>query len=66
MAFTEAEEARIQAIETVLNQMQIAIKNLAAKQQMRQLMLLKQGEVNSIGERVTSLESQIAILQEAL
>lgn len=66
MAFTDAEEARILAIEKLLNELQVSVKNLAAKQQIRQLLLLKQAEIDALTKRVTSLESMMALVQESL
>lgn len=66
MAWTTAEETRIQAIEELLNKLQTAINNLMSKQQMRQLLLIKEEEINTLKERVTALEAQIAVLQGSL
>lgn len=64
MAFSDAEELRIRNIETVLNDLQTAVNdNLASKQQMRQLILIKQSQIEELERRVDSLESQIALLQ---
>jgi len=66
MAFSAAEETRIQAIETMLNSLQIAVSNLASKQQLRQLTLLKQNEIEALETRITALETIVATLQAAL
>jgi polyhydroxyalkanoate synthesis regulator phasin len=66
MAWTTAEEKRIQAIETAINQLQTAVSNLMSKQQMRQLLLLRQEEIDTMKERITALETQIATLQGQL
>jgi len=66
MAWSDAETERVQAIETMLNNLQVAISNLASKQQIRQLLLLKQQEIDALTVRVASLETQITALQASL
>lgn len=66
MAWTDAESDRIATLETVINQLQIAVTHLAAKQQLQQLLLLKQAEIEELTNRVESLERMVAILQQAL
>lgn len=63
MALTDAEKIRLETMETVINDLQVAISNLMAKQQMRQLLQIKQKEVDALTVRVASLESQVAVLQ---
>ena len=66
MALTAYEEARIALIEEVLNELQIATANLAAKQQVRQLILLRQTEIDSLTTRVAELERIITILEQRM
>ena len=66
LSWSDAEELRIATIETLLNQLQIAVSNLAAKQQIRQLLLLKQSEIDALTQRVADLERMVALLEEAL
>ena len=66
MSWTDAEETRIQAIETILNNLQIAVNNLMSKQQVRQLLLIKQNEIDSLTQRIETLESQVTNLQNTL
>lgn len=66
MAWTDTETQRIEAIEEMLNTLQIAIRNLASKLQVEQLMLIKQTEIDSIKDRVISLESQVTALQSRI
>jgi polyhydroxyalkanoate synthesis regulator phasin len=66
MAWTDAETNRIEAIEDMLNKLQVAINNLASKKQMQQLLLLKQNEIDSLTQRVVTLESQITLLQNLM
>jgi len=57
--------SRITAVEDLLNVMQTALNGVATKQQMKALLALRQAEVTDLQARVTALESQIAILQDA-
>jgi hypothetical protein len=66
MALTDYEEARLALIETALTNLQVAVQNLAAKQQLRQLSLLKQTEVDELRRRVDELERLIIILENSL
>ena len=66
MAFTDAENQRILTIEETLNDCQTAINNLMTKTQMRQLIMIKQGEIDALTKRVEDLESQLTILQSKL
>lgn len=63
MAFTSGEETRIKLVEDVLIDVQKAIKNLASKTQMRQLLLLKQTEVDELTKRIETLEAEVEILR---
>lgn len=58
-----ATEARLQALESAVNNIQTAITNLASLAQLRQLNIIKQDEINALKERVDKLESEIQILQ---
>jgi polyhydroxyalkanoate synthesis regulator phasin len=66
MAFTAAEEARITAIEEMINKLSIAVGNLMSKQQMRQLLLLKQTEIDTMKDEISTLKSQVTSLQSSL
>ena len=63
MAWTTSEQQRITALEEVINDLQVAISNLMSKQQFSQLLILKQAEIDALTTRVTSLETQVAVLQ---
>lgn len=63
MAFTASEEVRIQAIENAINQLQVALQNLASKKEFRQLLLIRQEEIDDLKSRVTALETQVSTLQ---
>ena len=63
MAFSVAENLRIETIEKLLNELQTAITNLASQQQLRQLAVLKQEEIDTLAARVTTLETQVQALQ---
>jgi len=64
MALTDQEKGRITAIEKMINDLQIAVNNCAAKAQLRQLLTLKQQEIKELQDRVACLESQISVLQK--
>lgn len=66
MALTAAEEARIDAIEKVLNELQIAINNLVSKRQVNMLLLVKQDEIDTLKTRVDQLETQLTTLQNRI
>lgn len=66
MAFTDAESIRIIAIEEAVNDVQTAVNNLASKQQMRQLLLIKQSEIDALTQRVAALETQVQVLQNRI
>lgn len=66
MAWTDAENTRVSTIETLLNKVQTAMTKLMTKQQMRQLLLIKQKEVDALTLRVTALETQVLDLQSKL
>lgn len=54
---------RIVEIEETINTLQTALNNLASKKTMNQILAIKQKEIEDLKSRVTSLESQISILQ---
>ncbi len=64
MAFTAAENDRINAIELLLNKIQTTIINLASQKQLRSIVVLKQNEINDLTARVATLELQVATLQK--
>ncbi len=66
MALTDAENQRITTIEELLNKVQVAISNLASKQQLTSLLLIKQTEINSLTQRVATLEAEVQALQSKL
>lgn len=66
MAWTTAETERITLLETVVNDLQVAVSKLMSKQQMRQLLLVKQQELDALTVRVASLEAQVEVLQSKI
>lgn len=58
-------EARLNAIEKAINEIQVAITNLASMAQLRQLNVIKQAEINDLKERVERLESELQVLQNS-
>ena len=57
-------EQRIFLLEEVVNNIQIAIKNLATKDQMSQLVLLRQQDIESLQTDVTALQNQVNEISE--
>ena len=54
---------RITALEKFVEQLQTVVNNLASKQQVRQLLLLKQQEITDLEARVTELERIVSLLE---
>jgi len=65
MVWTDNEKSQVTDIEKLLNKIQIAITNLASRAQLRQLLLVKQKEIDDLKTRVTSLESRIKIIEDS-
>lgn len=63
MAFTATEEIRVKALEDAVVAIQTAISNLASKEQLRQLTLIKQADIDDLKVQVEELETAIAIIQ---
>lgn len=63
MAWTAAETERIVKIEKVITKLSTAINNLASKQQLAALTVLKTNEITELKNKIASLESQLALLQ---
>lgn len=66
MALTTAEEKRIENIETVCNSLSTAVANLMSKQQMRQLLLIREQEIETMKQQIAALESQVSTLQSQI
>jgi polyhydroxyalkanoate synthesis regulator phasin len=66
MAFTGTDETRIEAIENAILDLQKAVSNLASKQQVKQLVLIKQEEIISLTARVTELERLITLIENSI
>jgi hypothetical protein len=56
MSFSQTEENRVRAIESKLNEIQVAISNLADKQLLRQTLLLLQRQVNDVRALIDQIE----------
>jgi len=54
---------RLNVIEAAIDDLKVAVTNLASVKQLKQLNIIKQNEVIDLKERVTALESQVQILQ---
>jgi predicted nucleic acid-binding Zn-ribbon protein len=63
MAWTATEEKRIQAIELKLNELQEALNALATKAQLKQLVNIRQSEIETLKSQVASLQAQVLALQ---
>ena len=64
MAWTDAEEGRIRTLEIAVNELQDIVKNkLVSKLTHRTLINLKQAEIDALQVRITSIETQLAVLQ---
>jgi len=59
-------DQRLDALEAAVTQLQTVIPNLASKKQLQQLSLLKQKEVDDLGDRVTQLEATVKLIQDSL
>ena len=58
-------ESRLVALETKCNEMQEALNKVPTKQQLNALSMVRQNEIDELKQRVSDLESQVAILQSA-
>lgn len=65
MAFTESEERRVRAVELKLNDVQTALNNLATREQLKQLLNIRQSEIAELQEKVVELEQRILDLENA-
>lgn len=66
MALTNAELARLTAIEEMLNTLQTVVSNLATKQMLRQINLQRQTELDTLNAKINELEAIVQTLQNAL
>lgn len=57
-------EEKIDFLTKVLNDVQVAITNLASKAQLRQLTLLKQKDIDDLKNRVEDLENEVTLLKQ--
>jgi polyhydroxyalkanoate synthesis regulator phasin len=65
MALTESENARILAIEEMLNNVQVALNQLATKTQLKSLANIRQAEIDTLKEQVAALEQRIFNLESS-
>ena len=66
MALSDAELQRLTAIEEAINNLQIAVSNLATKQMVRHLELLRQRDLDSLETKIAEVEAIVKVLQRAL
>ena len=57
-------EERVEEVETALNSIQIAMNKLATQAQLKSFVNIKQSAITDMEERITSLETQVATLQD--
>jgi hypothetical protein len=55
---------RIVLLEARLNEMQTALNNLATKQQMKQLLALRQADIDALQETTADHEARIVALED--
>lgn len=66
MPLTNAQlQERIEAIENKLNEIQVALNNLATKKQLNQSVNVRQSEITDLQTRVSDLESEVQTLQSS-
>ena len=63
MGWTAAEEARVVNIEDAITTLVTAHGNLVSKLQLRQLLILKQAELDELTKQVTALEAAVTLLE---
>jgi len=63
---TDSEEARMELIEETINKLLTWVRNLVDKQQFRQLMLIRQQEIDALTDRLTGIESRLDIITSTL
>ena len=56
-------ENRFLVIERKLDEIQVALNNLATKSQMKALLNIRQSEIEDLGTRVSTLESKVQVLE---
>jgi hypothetical protein len=66
MALTDSEEARMELIEETINKLLTWVRNLVDKQQFRQLMLIRQQEIDAINDRLTAIEARLDLITSTL
>ena len=64
MSLTNAEEKRIQTVETALALHATAIKNLASKRQLNHVLALVERQVKAINDEISSIKTQIEALKK--
>ena len=64
MAFTALEEQRIKAIEKAINKIQVSLTKSVTLDQLKQMLTLRNAELKALSDHITTLESQISILQK--
>jgi hypothetical protein len=65
MAWSDAEETRVVAIETIINNLQSSVHLLVTKTNLQQLATAQQEEIDSLSTRIDALERMTLLLQRA-
>ena len=65
MALTAIEEKRLQSIEETLNRVQTALNNLATKTQLKQLLNIRQAEIDALRKELEELSQRVSNLESA-
>jgi hypothetical protein len=59
-------QIRVTLLEEMLNKVQVALTNTATLNQLRQILLIKQSELEDLRADYTSLKNRVDILQEEI
>jgi hypothetical protein len=63
LPWNDNELARVLQIETTINELLTAVANLMTKKQYRQLMAIRQAEIESLQTDVIELQSRLSIVE---
>ncbi len=63
MSLTALEETRLQNIESSINKIQAALKNVSSKRQLTQLLAVLQKDNADLKARIEALESAVSVLK---
>lgn len=66
MSWSESETRRVEAIEDMLNEIQVALNNLASKTQLKSLLSLRQSELDTLAALILELQQEITAIKARL